>query len=87
MLFRSDLAENQARRGIVTRMEDWARFLSGFLELSHYPILKDNGRVTALEAKLKAEEQYEMFRVIQDQSYVSDFDKEIKRIMGQEGEP
>ena len=82
-----DLAENQARRGIVTRMGDWARFLSGFLELSNYPILKDNGRVTTLEAKLKAEEQYEMFRVIQDQSYVSDFDIEIKRIMGQEGKP
>ena len=47
-----DLAENQARRGIVTRMEDWAKFLSGFLELSNYPILKDNGRVNALEAKL-----------------------------------
>ncbi len=82
-----DLAENQARRGIVTRMEDWAKFLNGFLELSNYPILKDNGRVTALEAKLKAEEQYEVFRVIQDQSYVSDFDKEIKRIMGQERKP
>jgi len=82
-----DLAENQARRGIVTRMEDWAKFLIGFLELSNYPILKDNGRVTALEAKLKAEEQYEVFRVIQDQSYVSDFDKEVKRILGKEGKP
>ncbi len=77
-----DLAENQARRQIVTRMEDWAKFLHGFLELSRYPILKDKGRVTALEAKLKAEREFEEYRVIQDKNYISDFDKEIKRIIG-----
>jgi hypothetical protein len=80
-----DLAENQAKRQIVTRMEDWAKFLNGFLELSQYPILKDKGRVSALEAKLKAEQEYEEFRVLQDQNYISDFDKEIKRIIGKEG--
>jgi hypothetical protein len=50
-----DLAENQARRQIITRMKDWAQFLHSFLELSKYPILMDKGKVTALEAKLKAE--------------------------------
>jgi hypothetical protein len=77
-----DLAENQAKRQIVTRMEDWARFLHSFLELSKYPILKDKGRVSALEAKLKAEREFEEYRVIQDENYISDFDKEIKRITG-----
>ncbi|MBI5141843.1 MAG: virulence RhuM family protein [Nitrospirae bacterium] len=77
-----DLAENQAKRGIVTRMADWARFLDDFLSLSRYPILKDNGRVSALEAKLKAEGEFAVFRIIQDQNYLSDFDKEIKRITG-----
>jgi hypothetical protein len=77
-----DLAENQAKRQIVTRMEDWARFLHSFLELSKYPILKDKGRVSALEAKLKAEKEFEEYRVIQDDNYISDFDKEIKRITG-----
>jgi hypothetical protein len=38
--------------------------------------------VTALEAKLKAEKEYEEYRVIQDKNYISDFDKEIKRITG-----
>ncbi len=79
-----DLAENQAKRQIITKMEDWAKFLNGFLELSQYPILEDNGRVSALEAKLKAEEEYEVYRVIQDENYISDFDKEIKRIIGKE---
>jgi hypothetical protein len=77
-----DLAENQAKRQIVTRMEDWAKFLHSFLELSKYPILKDKGRVSALEAKLKAEQQFEEYRVIQDENYISDFDKEIKSITG-----
>ena len=61
-------------------MNDWANFLNQFLELSQYPILKDKGKVSSLEAKLKAEQEYETFRKIQDENYLSDFDKEIKRI-------
>lgn len=34
-----------------------------------------------LEAKLKAEQEYDKFRVIQDNNYESDFDKEIKKIV------
>ena len=40
------------------------------------------GKVSALQAKLKAEQEYEEYRVIQDKNYISDFDKEIKRIEG-----
>ncbi len=81
-----DLAENQARRQIITKMEEWAKFLNDFLTLSKYPILLDNGRVSALEAKLKAESEYEVYRVKQDENYISDFDKEIKRITGKTDE-
>ncbi|HNW81571.1 MAG TPA: virulence RhuM family protein [bacterium] len=77
-----DLAENQAKRQIVTTMMAWAEFLNDFLALSKYPILTDKGRVTTLEAKLKAESEYEEYRVTQDENYISDFDKEIKRIEG-----
>lgn len=75
-----DLAENRAERGIIMKMNDWANFLNQFLELSQYPILKDKGKVSSLEAKLKAEQEYETFRKIQDENYLSDFDKEIKWI-------
>jgi hypothetical protein len=75
-----DLAENRASRGIVMNMKDWVTFLDKFLELSDYPILLDGGKVTALEAKLKAETEYEKYRVIQDRKYISDFDREIKHI-------
>lgn len=63
-------------------MEDWVKFLNDFLELSRYPILNEKGRVSALEGKLKAEQEFEVYRVIQDENYISDFDKEIKRITG-----
>ncbi|TZF85541.1 virulence RhuM family protein (plasmid) [Pedobacter sp. BS3] len=74
-----DLAENNAQRGIAFNMQQWAKFLDGFLELSSYPILRDKGKITMLEAKLKAESEFEKFRVIQDQTYESDFDKLVKK--------
>jgi hypothetical protein len=77
-----DLAENRAARGIVTNMQEWVQFLNHFLELSQYPILQDKGKVSALEAKLKAEQEYEIYRKIQDENYISDFDREIKRLQG-----
>lgn len=78
-----DLAEDRAEREIPTTMNDWCTILDDFLNLAQRPVLEDSGSVTALEAKIKAEKEYEVFRIIQDQNYVSDFDKEIKRLKGE----
>jgi hypothetical protein len=75
-----DLAENRADRQILMKMEDWRKFLDGFLELSNYPILQDKGRISQERAKLKAEQEFDKFRVIQDQNFENDFDKTIKHI-------
>ncbi len=75
-----DLAEINANRQQLMYMKDWSKFLNDFLTLSNFPILKDKGKVTMLEAKLKAEGEFEKYRVIQDKEYESDFDKEIKKI-------
>jgi len=77
-----DLAESRAERGILMKMADWIKFLHSFLELSNFPILQDKGKVSALEAKLKAEGEYEVYRQRQDAEYISDFDREITRIEG-----
>ena len=77
-----DLAENRAHRQILMKMTDWIEFLHNFLELSNYPILQDKGKISTLEAKLKTEQEYEVYRIQQDKDYISDFDKEIKRITG-----
>ncbi len=79
-----DLAENRAERQMTMKMADWAGFLNNFLELSSYPILDDKGKVSALEAKLKAEAEFEVFRERQDREYMSDFDREVKRLKGKD---
>jgi len=50
------------------------------LELSNFPILQDKGKISAIEAKLKAEKEFEKYRIIQDKNYISDFDEEIQRL-------
>lgn len=64
------------------KMADWAKFLNDFLTLSNYPILQNKGKLSALEAKLKAEGEYEIYRQRQDADYISNFDRVIKRIEG-----
>jgi hypothetical protein len=76
-----DLAEDRAIRGIVMNMQDWADFLNRFLELSDYPILTNKGTISAEQARLKAEAEYKKFRVEQDENYVSDFDRVVKRLV------
>lgn len=78
-----DLAEDRAEREIPTSMQQWVDLLTQFLEVAQYPILKDFGSVTALEAKIKAESEYEVYRKIQDKLFVSDFDREVKRLKGE----
>ena len=77
-----DLAENRAERRIPMNMADWEAFLNQFLDMAEYPVLQDSGRVSALEAKLKAEAEYEVFRARQDREFVSDFDREVRRLTG-----
>ena len=79
-----DLAENRANRQIVMKMEDWIGFLDKFLDLSDYPILLNKGKISALEAKLKAGQEFEVYRVRQDAEFISDFDKEVKRMTGKQ---
>lgn len=70
-----DLAEDRAERHIPMTMEDWAKRLDLFLMADDREILQDSGKITAEIAKAKAETEFEKYRVIQDQLFMSDFDK------------
>ena len=70
-----DYAERQARKRIPMTMEDWAKKLDVFLELNDEIILKGKGSVTAEIAKAFAESEFEKYRVLQDITYQSDFDR------------
>jgi hypothetical protein len=78
-----DIAESKAESGVIMNMKDWDKYLIQFLELTNKPLLKDSGSISMLEAKLKAEAEYDKFRVIQDKEYISDFDKEIQGFLNQ----
>ena len=79
-----DYAENQAKKQKQMTMKDWVDKLDAFLKFNDYEILQNAGTVTAEVAKKLAEEQYEKFRIIQDQEYLSDFDKEIAKLKEKE---
>lgn len=76
-----DIAESKAKNSQVMNMKDWDEYLQKFLELTSSPILKDTWKISMLEAKLKAEAEYDKYRVIQDKNYISDFDLKIKKYL------
>lgn len=80
-----DYAENQAARQIPMTMLDWVKKLDAFLQFNEYEILQDTGKVSHELAKQLAESQYDRFRVVQDQSFESDFERAAKRLM--DGKP
>ena len=75
-----DLAEDMALRKIPMTMEDWAKRLDMFLELSQRDILEKAGKISAEIAKEHAESEFEKFRIVQDRLYESDFDRVVKQI-------
>ncbi len=79
-----DYAENQAARQIPMKMADWIERLDAFLQFNEYQVLGDAGKVSHEIAKSLAEKQYAIFRVKQDREFENDFEKEVKRIEGNE---
>ena len=75
-----DYAENQAARQIPMKMTDWVKKLDAFLQFNEYDILNNPGSVSREVAKALAEQEYEKFRVEQDRSFESDFDREVKKL-------
>ena len=70
-----DYAELQAERKIPMSMGDWAKRLDGFLEFNGNELLTGPGKISAEQAKLHAETEYEKYRIIQDRLFESDFDR------------
>ena len=76
-----DYAEDQASRGVVMRMADWKSKLDAFLRFNEREVLGDAGKVAAEVAKTFAEGEFEKFRVVQDGAHVSDFDREVTKML------
>ena len=70
-----DLAEDRAKRKIPMTMEDWANRLDIFLQADDREILQGAGKITAKIAEEHALTEFEKYRIIQDQQFLSDYDK------------
>jgi hypothetical protein len=77
-----DYAEMQANKQKPMYMKNWASRLDAFLQFNEQEILTDAGKVTAEIAKTFAETEFEKYRILQDRLFESDFDKEIKKQLG-----
>ena len=75
-----DYAENQAKRRIPMKMNDWITKLDAFLQFNEYEVLHNAGKVSAQVAKQLANDAYQQYKVIQENEYESDFDNTIKNL-------
>ena len=76
-------ADGQAARRVAMTMQDWISKLEGFLTLNDREILQGAGKVSAQLAKTHAEEEFDKFRVLDDQRFESDFDRMLKQLPDQ----
>ena len=75
-----NFAELQSERNIPMKMNEWIEALDSFLKINRYDLLNNPGKISHDIAIKKAESEYSKFRKIQDQKFISDFDKEVKNI-------
>lgn len=80
-----DYAEMQAENKVVMNMKDWIEKLNAFLNFNQLDILNDSGKISHEVAEKLAIKEFEKYNVIQDKTYVSDFDKMVdKYLKGEE---
>ena len=75
-----DMAEDRARRHLLTKMAEWKTYLEKYLNMTDRDVLQDAGSISHEEAEAKAISEYEKFRRIQDKTILSDFDRFIEGI-------
>jgi len=76
-----DYAEMQAARGHIMYMRDWIKKLNAFLKFNEHEILTDAGKISHEVAETLALNEYEKYKKTRDKNYISDFDREIKKLL------
>lgn len=75
-----DYIEDLIERENTFTMDQFSASVNKFLEFRNFHILPDKGKVSAAQAKAKAEQEYDIFN--KTQKIDSDFDKEIRKLKG-----
>jgi len=76
-----DFAELQAGSGRLMKMQDWINKLDEFLTISEKNLLHSAGKISAKQAEVVALKEYEKYRQERDKNYISDFDREVKKLL------
>ena len=74
-----DYIENQIESHNAFNSKQYAASVDKFLTFNDYKILPDKGKISAAQAKKKAEEEYDIFN--KTQHIDSDFDKEVRKML------
>lgn len=77
-----DYIEDLIERENTFTMEEFAASVNEFLAFRRYDILKDKGKISRKAAVEKAESEYDAFN--KGQNIVSDFDREVKKMLEKE---
>ena len=76
-----DYAELMAEDEVLMSMQDWLNQTNQFLTNNRRKVLTGKGHVSHEDAVAKAEKEYEVFRVRQDQEYISEFDRQTEKYL------
>lgn len=74
-------AEMQAEKGLVMYMKDWVEKLDAFLKFNEQEILENARRISHEVVEVLALGEYKKFNKIQNENYISDFDREVKKLL------
>lgn len=77
-----DYIEDLIERENTFNMAQFSTSVNEFLTFRRYQILPDKGKISAAQAKKKAEEEYDIFN--KTQRIDSDFDKEVRGLLDKE---
>ncbi len=82
-----DYAELRALNRLVMTMKDWLKQVEKFMNFTDQQVLRHAGKISHEMAVAKAREEFEKYRVKQDQEYISDFDQAFARYLKGGNEP
>jgi len=74
-------AEDEAKERHIMTMNDWINATDDLLKFRRKQVLKDSGKISHKQAVEKAESEYEKYRVMQDQKYISSMDEFYKKYL------
>ena len=72
-------SELMAEDEVLMSMQDWVDQTNQFLSNNRRKVLEGKGRISHEQAIEKAAKEYDIFRVRQNQEYVSEFDKQTEK--------